>query len=150
MNHIRVRPASRAALVTPRRLAMLATTAVKTSGGTASLSSWTNSSPTVVEGGGQPGDVAAAGDEAEADAEHEAGEDLDPERDPLEGGQDSRHAQGSGRVRRDGQVETGRRPLDAAGLPSEVDVQALGEVPDVGHATGCQPVARRRHSRRRV
>ena len=26
----------------------------------------------------------------------------------------------------------GRRPLDAAGLPSEVDVQALGEVPDVG------------------
>ena len=48
MNHIRVRPASRAALVTPRRLAMLATTAVKTSGGTASLSSWMNSSPTVV------------------------------------------------------------------------------------------------------
>ena len=48
MNHSSVRPASRAALVTPRRLAMLATTAVKTSGGTASLSSWTKSSPTVV------------------------------------------------------------------------------------------------------
>src|SRR5690349_1733081 len=44
----------------------------------------------------------------------------------------------------------GRRQLDAARLPPEVDVQALGEVPDVGHATRGEPAARAGHSRRRV
>ena len=48
--------------------------------------------------GGQPRDVAAARDETEGDAQHEAGEDLDPERDPLERGQQGRHA----RTPRDG------------------------------------------------
>ncbi len=45
MNHSSVRTASRAAFDSPRRFARLTTTAQKTSGGTASLSSCTNVSP---------------------------------------------------------------------------------------------------------
>ncbi len=45
MNHSRVRPASRAALETLRRLVIETTIAKNTSGATASFSSWTKISP---------------------------------------------------------------------------------------------------------
>lgn len=48
MNQSSVLPASRAALLTLRRLATLTTTAVNTSGATASLRSWTKMFPTSV------------------------------------------------------------------------------------------------------
>ena len=89
-NHSSVWPARRAAPVTPRRLAMLAMIAVRTSGTTRVRSSDDERAADRGEGAGQPvgaavGDGAhLAGDQAEDDAEHEAGEDLGGERDLLE------------------------------------------------------------------
>ena len=88
-NHSRVCPARRAALVTSRRLAMLATMARKTSGGTMARSRATKERADRGQGRGQPvvglGDGAdLAGDEAEDHAEDETDEDLHAERDARE------------------------------------------------------------------
>ena len=81
MNHSSVRTASRAAFVSPRRFAMLTTTAVNTSGGTASLSSCTNRSPISASVSASQRDLALARHVAECHAECETGQDLRAEAD---------------------------------------------------------------------
>ena len=86
----------------------------------------------------------AAGEEAERDAEHEAEQDLHGEGNfaQAEGHEDVSNCPGligAG-------VGTRLARTDAAGLQSEIDIQADGEVPDIGHR---RPTIRRcRPSRR--
>ena len=118
-NHSRVWPASRAALETCLRLAMLTITAVTISGGTSDLQQRDERAADGLEGAGQPvgravGDGAhLPGDEAEDDAHDEGEEDLRRERDAAE---TSEHESGAFRKR----CERGRRERRGVNRPAVV------------------------------
>lgn len=78
-NHTSVSPASRAAFVTCRRLAIETMIAASTSGTTMTLSRRTKMPPTVLRVSASHAWSSLAGEEAEDDADGETDEDLRPE-----------------------------------------------------------------------
>ena len=122
-NQSRVWPASRAALETCLRLAMLTITAVTISGGTRTFSSVTKVLPMVGQRAGQPvggavGDGAElAGDQPEGDAEDEGEEDLRRERDAAETSEHEKENLSDGTEREDEEAGVNSRRSSSVRSP---------------------------------